>query len=227
MKNLGEEMPVEGQPRSPNRKFWVGAAALAAVALAGGMAINANSQAQAENKSESVQKDFADVAKADAETGDKVYVDSQAQVIKSLGEPGKLTVDGEKKSSFEITVHSVKVIDSCTLRGFGGQISPENGSFLLVDVSARLATSAANVVEEEIALMPLDSSVFGVSTGENKEVTYSLDTAASYSCELEGALDIAVGAGDEVRGKLVLDSPYSSGQIVYDPDKTGGWTWSY
>lgn len=208
-------------------KLLAGATVLALSLGAGGLVLNNSLQAQAESTTKSTQSQLADVAKTDAESGDKVYVDAQAQVIKSLGEAGKLTVDGQKKPSFEITVHSVKALDSCTLRGFGDKIKPENGKFLLVDISASLAASAAKAVDEEIALMPLDASVFGVSSGENKKVSYQLDTVASYSCKVPKAIDIAVGAGDEVRGMLMLDAPFSSGQIVYDPEKTGGWTWGY
>lgn len=208
-------------------QLLAGATVLALSIGAGGLVLNNSLRAQAESTTKSTQSQMADVAKTDAESGDKVYVDAQAQVIKSLGEAGKLTVDGQKKPSFEITVHSVKTLDSCTLRGFGEEITPENGYFLLVDVSASLAASAAKAVDEEIALMPLDASVFGVSTGENQKVAYQLDTIASYSCEVENAVDIAVGAGDEVRGMLMLDAPYDSGQIVYDPEKSGGWTWGY
>lgn len=203
-------------------------ATVAVAAVAGGLIIGSNSfSAQAGPTSEKLQDSLANVATTDAETGEDVKVDSEAQVIKNLGEPGKLTMDGATKPSFEVTVHSVKVKKSCTLRGFDETITPENGVFLVLDVSASLAASAAKVVDEEIALMPLDASSFGSSPGENKNVVYDLNTVAAYSCEVDNALDIAVGAGDEIRGNVVLDSPYSTGQIVYDPDKTGGWTWSY
>lgn len=227
MKSSNE--PTSERTRRPrNQKVLLaGAAALALTLGAGGLVLADSLQAQAESTTQASQKQLADVAKTDAETGEKVYVDAQAQVIKSLGEAGKLTVAGQEKPSFEITVHSVKTLDSCTLRGFGGEIKPENGNFLLADISARLTASAAKAVDEEIALMPLDASVFGVSTGENQKVAYQLDTIASYSCQVENAVDIAVGAGDEVRGMLMLDAPYGSGQIVYDPEKSGGWTWGY
>lgn len=121
----------------------------------------------------------------------------------------------------------MQVEKSCILRGFDETITPENGVFLVLDVSASLAASAAKVVDEEIALMPLDASSFGASPGKNKNVVYDLNTVAAFYCEVDNPLDIAVGAGDDIRGKVVLDSPYSTGQIVYDPDQSGGWTWSY
>lgn len=170
---------------------------------------------------------IADVASSDPETGEKVYVDSESQVVKELGEAGKLTVEGQKKPSFEITVNKVQKLKSCTIRGFGGEIKPENGTFLLLDVSAALDASATKAVDEEIAIMPLDASVFGVSPGENKNIRFDVSTTASYSCDVPNALDFAVGAGKTVKGQLMLDSPYSSGQVIYDPEKTGGWTWSY
>lgn len=212
-----------------SKRIAVASVSVAAVAAASVGLILTNSyyKAQAGPTSQKLQESLSDVASADAVTGEEVQVDTEAQVIKELGEPGKLTMDGTTKPSFEITVHSVKVMDSCTLRGFGDKITPENKHFLVLDVSAKLAGSAEKVVKEDIALMPLDSSSFGVSPGQNRNVSYDLNTIAAFSCDIDKALDIAVGAGDEVRGKVVLDSPYSTGQVVYDPDKTGGWTWSY
>ncbi|PRA06938.1 hypothetical protein CQ019_06205 [Arthrobacter sp. MYb229] len=202
-------------------------AMLAAGAVTGAVLMaNANDgpPAQASNTAE---HQIADVAATDPQTGEKVYVDSESQVVKKLGEAGKLTVEGEQAPSFEITVRKVQALESCQLRGFGQQLEPENGTFLLLDISATLDASAAAAVDEDIALMPLDASVFGVSQGENENITYDLDTIASYSCEVPNALDIAVGAGDTVTGQLMLDSPFSSGQVIYDPEKTGGWTWGF
>lgn len=218
-----------GQPKvagTRKKKIAVAGASVATVAAVaiGLIQMNNYSTAQAGPTSQKLQDSLADVATTDAETGDQVLVDTEAQVIKNLGQAGKLTVDGTTKPSFEITVHSVKVMDSCTLRGFGDKITPENRHFLVLDVSAKLAASGDKVVKEEIALTPLDASLFGVSLGKNRDVTYDLNTVAAFSCDVDKALDIAVGAGDEIRGKLVLDSPYSTGQVVYDPDKTGGWT---
>lgn len=206
----------------------IGTGALVVLGAAVAVSIVTNSQpSPAANATGNLEGRIGDVAATDPQTGDKVYVDSEYQVVKELGEPGKLTVEGEKTPTFEITVNKVQVLDSCILRGFGDTITPENGTFLLLDVSATLAASASEAVDEELAIMPLDASVFGVSPGENRNVNYDVSTTASYSCELEDALDVAVGAGNTIEGQVMLDSPYSSGQVVYDPEKTGGWTWSY
>ena len=202
-------------------------AIVAAGTVASVVLVNEHNEVPAAQATESQGGQVADVAAADPQTGAKVYVDSESQVVKELGEPGKLTVQGQKRPSFQITVNNVQVLKSCTLRGFGEEIKPVNGNFLLLDVSATLDASAAKAVDAEVVLMPLDASVFGVSAGENKNVSYELDSIASYSCDVPDALDIAVGAGDTVQGQVMLDSPYDSGQVVYDPEKTGGWTWSY
>lgn len=202
------------------------AVALAAVVICAGLVPGRNA-AQAEYPDVTVQRELQDVAPTDPATGAKVYVDSEAQVVKDLGETGKLTVDGQKKPSFGISVNAVQVQDSCTLRGGTRKITPENGYFLVVDAEAWLAASAADYVQQEIALMPLDTSAFGVSAGINQPVTYGLNSMAAYSCAVTDAMDIAVGAGDRISGKIILDSPHRSGQIVYDPDRTGGWTWKY
>lgn len=182
---------------------------------------------QAEPTNDQQALNVSDVAKTDAESGEKVLVDSESQVIKNIGEPGKLTVVGESRPSFEITVKNVEVLKSCTLRGTSEKIRPEYGYFLVVDAEAWLAKSAEKYVDEEIALMPLDASVFGVAPGKNKPIKFGLDSVAAFSCDLKGAMDIAVGAGDRVSGQIILDSPYSSGQVVYDPKGTGGWTWDF
>lgn len=226
MNTLNEQ---KNPSNSPKRKVALAVGSTIAVAAVSvGLIMSTNYySAQAGATSQKLQDDLADVAKTDAETGEDVHVDTQAQVIKNLGQAGKLTMDGATKPSFEVTVHSVKVLDTCTLRGFGEKIAPEHKKFLLLDVSAKLVESAEKVVKEDIALMPLDASAFGVSPGENRTVVYDLNTVAAFSCDVDDALDIAVGAGDEIRGKVILDSPYATGEVVYDPDKTGGWTWSY
>ncbi|MGO2124159.1 hypothetical protein [Glutamicibacter arilaitensis] len=206
----------------------LGAGAVLVVGAVSAVSIATNSQSSpAANATGNLEDRIANVAAVDPQTGDKVYVDSEYQVVKDLGEPGKLTVEGEKKPTFEITVSKVQKLKSCTLRGFGDEITPENGTFLLLDVTATLDASASEAVDEELAIMPLDASVFGVSPGQNRNVDYGVSTVASYSCDLENALDVAVGAGSTVKGQVMLDSPYSSGQVVYDPQESGGWTWAY
>lgn len=207
-----------------------GAGALAtATAVVSAIALSNSSvvPAQAEKTSEAHDRQLNDVATVDPFTGEKVQVDTESQVVKQLGEAGMLTVEGNTDSTFEITVHSVSVHSDCTLRGFGDTLTPENGKFLLLDVSATLAAEADSMVAEEQAIMPLDSSAFGVAAGQNQEISFGLDTTAAFSCEVERPLDIAVGAGSTIHGQVMLDSPYSSGQVIYDPERSGGWTWAY
>lgn len=206
-----------------------GAGVLAAAAVVTAVALSNSpvGTAQAEKTGEAQERNLSDVATVDPVTGQSVQVDTESQVVKNLGEAGKLTVEGETQPTFEVTVHSVSVQQDCTLRGFGETITPENGTFLLLDVSATLTSKADSMVDEEWAIMPLDSSAFGAAAGQNQDVSYGLDTTAAFSCELDNPLDIAVGAGTTVRGQVMLDSPYGSGQVVYDPERTGGWTWAY
>ncbi|MGP5598928.1 hypothetical protein ACTXOJ_07955 [Glutamicibacter arilaitensis] len=211
-----------------NRKLAaLGAGALVVGAVAAVLVATNSQPSPAANATGNLEDRIGNVAASDPQTGDKVYIDSEYQVVKDLGEAGKLTVEGEKKPTFEITVSKVQKLKSCTLRGFGDEITPENGTFLLLDVTATLDASASKAVDEELAIMPLDASVFGVSPGQNRNVDYGVSTVASYSCDLENALDVAVGAGNTVKGQVMLDSPYSSGQVVYDPQESGGWTWAY
>ena len=216
--------------KSTRKATWIagaGVLAVASVVTAAVLTNSATGPAQAEKTDKAQERNLSDVAPVDPITGGSVQVDTESQVIKRLGEAGVLTVDGEQKPTFEVTVHSVTVHKDCTLRGFRQSITPENGSFLLLDVSATLASEANTMVAEEHAIMPLDASAFGAAAGQNQDVSYGLDTTAAFSCELDNPLDIAVGGGSAVRGQVMLDSPYSSGQVVYDPQRTGGWTWAY
>ncbi|PQZ96165.1 hypothetical protein CQ018_02475 [Arthrobacter sp. MYb227] len=174
----------------------------------------------------------ADVAKVDPQTGKRVRVDAQAQVVKELGEEGKLTAEGESKPTFSIIVKNVQVKKSCAVRGFGTTIAPDNGHFLIVEVQASLAKSANAVVREDEAIMPLDASSFGVSNGSSDKISYNLNTEKAYGCEVRKPLDIAVGAGDTVTGQVVLDAKTARGELVYNPldaqqKRSGGWTWSF
>lgn len=121
---------------------------------------------------------------------------------------------------------------SCTVRGFGTTISPDNGYFLIVEVEASLAKSANAAIDEDVAIMPLDASSFGVSNWSNGQISYGLNTEKAYGCEVRKPLDIAVGAGDTITGQVVLDANSASGRIVYNPldahqKRSGGWSWSF
>jgi hypothetical protein len=56
------------------------------------------------------------------------------------------------------------------------------------------------------------------------------DSFASLLCVPESEmLPSAIGPGQSVRGKVILDSPHSSGSLVYSPIDVapGGWEWGF
>lgn len=218
-----------------NRKFGLiafGALTATAVTVVLATSFGGFSPADAGPPSSQKAAETADVAKLDPQTGKQVLVDAQAQVVKELGEEGKLTAEGAKKPTFSITVKNVEVKKSCTIRGFETTVTPDNGYFLVIDVEASLAQSANAAVQAKEAFMPLDASSFGVSTGSGSQIMYNLNTEKAYGCEVHSPLDIAVGAGDTIAGQVVLDSTTSTGELVYNPldtqqKRSGGWTWSF
>lgn len=166
------------------------------------------------------------VAPTEPGSGDSVDVAKQDQVIKALGEAGELTT-ADGKSVFSITVKSVKAMKSCTIRGFGTTVTPENGTFLVLEVEASMAASANDLVEETTAAMPLDAAAFGVATTRETPAVTGLNTELAAGCELENPLDFQVEGGHTTRGQAVLDSPIEHGQLTYSPEGEGGWVWAF
>ena len=73
---------------------------------------------------------------------------------------------------------------------------------------------------------PNDFSVIG----EDGLTESALATAASYSCLTEQEMiSTEIGPGENVRGKLVLDSKSDTGILVYRPGWAigPGWEWKF
>ena len=105
---------------------------------------------------------------------------------------------------------------------------PENGKFLILDITASTATNwPADLQGMTVDFTPTDFDVIGPDG-----ITESnLDTVSTYSCLDEAdQLPMAIGPGENVVGKVALDTAAPSGVVVYKPwysGGAGGWEWPF
>ncbi|APF41564.1 hypothetical protein [Neomicrococcus aestuarii] len=185
----------------------------------------ASSSDPAASSTDPAQQHAIDSAPTD-DVGKPVKTSGQDQVIKNKGEAGTL-VDKSGKEVFSITVNSVKTASECVVRGFGGTMKPEKGTFLIVNITASMPESANKLVDKEKAVMPLGAENFGVSSSVDAAATMDLSSHAAFSCDVENPLDFQVEGGHTAKGNLVLDSPLKTGQLSYSPQEEGGWVWPF
>lgn len=159
---------------------------------------------------------------APADTGvTAIEVAPSGHLRKEFGEPAGLTLAGSATAYFELTVVDVTVVTDCPARGV--DVAPEHGYFVLVDVAASMSAEVAALVPGEAdPFMPVTADAFSIA-GENLHTL----TDSSWACfEAEDLAPPFVGAGETVRGLVVLDSPVAAGTLVYAPAGTG-WEWKF
>lgn len=170
-----------------------------------------------------------DIAQQDPISGDKVVTDRHDNVTKKEGETAGLVDEQAGKKYFTFEVLSAKTASSCVSRMGGERLKPENGYFLMVDVKANLASTIATKVDASTPeiFMPLIAEAFSLvsPTGTlHREVA----SATAFGCLSEKELaPPMINPGETVTGKVVLDVPFNSGKVVYDPENNGGWSWPF
>ncbi|MGP5732633.1 hypothetical protein [Arthrobacter rhombi] len=165
---------------------------------------------------------------AEPDTGAVVETDTHDNVVKDTGDAAVL-IDDSGKRQFTLEVTRSKVVTDCPARVGGFRLQPENRRFLVLDVKATLANSVTAEVpgSTEDIFMPLVAQAFSV-VGNNGVIDREVATESAWGCYPDVKLAPAlVDPGQSVQGKVVLDVPYGSGTVVYDPDNNGGWSWPY
>ena len=150
----------------------------------------------------------------------------RGNVIKQIGETAYLTMSPTDMTPWlEFQVTDIAVAPECS-----GEFAepPENGNFLIVSLNISTATTWPTDVEG----IPLDFNPNDWSVvGEDGVTESALGTAATYSCLDESELlpVSGIGPGENVVGKLVLDSKNATGVLVYKPwyAPGGGWEWTF
>jgi hypothetical protein len=98
-------------------------------------------------------------------------------------------------------------------------------------VTVSLNISTATTWPPDMEGIPLIFHHYWSVVGEDGITESALTTAAIHSCLDESELlpSSGIGPGENVDGKLVLDTKSSSGVLVYKPwyNPGGGWEWTF
>lgn len=169
------------------------------------------------------------VAETNPTTGDKVKTDKFGNVEKSPGEKAGLVDARTNKSYFTIEVTNSAVVDQCDPRVGIDKLKPTRTAFLVLDITASLdANVSKNVGGHGGELyMPLVAETFSVA-GSSGTPDRNVTSETAWGCFDDAVLlPPVVNPGQSVTGKLVLDVDALTGQVTYDPENNGGWSWPY
>jgi hypothetical protein len=204
-----------------------GGLALVLAALLSATTSTADPATSGEAATTSSTDGFAVAPTAPAGTGAApAEVSERGHVRKDLGEPGGLTDGADGGVLFEISVDAARL--SATCPGRGVDVSPANGHFLVLDVTASLSPDAADGADPgQDVFMPLVAEAFDV-VGPGGAVQETTVTDASWACfDDDELLPPFLEPGGTVSGKVVLDSASDSGVVVYAPGGEAGWEWEF
>lgn len=125
----------------------------------------------------------------------------------------------------QLQITGIEVDGECT-----GEVAepPENGHFLTISVSA--ATSSEWPAELQGMLIDLGAYDFSIIGPDGLTENADHDTFAAFACLPDRELLPAkLGPGEQVVGKIVLDTANTSGVVVYRPSYAYGpaWEWAF
>ncbi|MFB0835489.1 hypothetical protein ACX8Z9_10420 [Arthrobacter halodurans] len=160
----------------------------------------------------------------DPETGETLTTDAANNLPKTIGEKAEL-VGGDGTAHFTLSVARIRTATACPSRA-GGTAQPENGMFLILDVTASLSDDVPRAAGGEDPYMPLVADAFHIDGADGTEEGTA--TEAAWGCfEDEDLAPAFLSPGDTAAGKVVLDTAHRHGKVVYDPEDNGGWSWDY
>lgn len=145
----------------------------------------------------------------------------RGNLIKEVGDvAGILSEDGEP--IIEFTVDKMTVDPKCTGKW---KEKPENGHFILLEVSAQ---TYKNVDEVNSNGWMLNPYIFKIINEDGTTSNASAATGASYYCFNENKYLPTMGDAEKAAGYVVLDVEDPSGTLVYEEGYTNiGWEWEY
>ena len=169
----------------------------------------------------------ADESDSMAEAPEKT--DLFGNIRKQPGEVAGLVDEGTGKNYFTFEITRAQLLDSCPSRMGGDMLRPTRSHFLVLDVQTELerGVGAKTGGSSEDLFMPLVTEAFSVvDAGGERDPKVSSDKA--WECYEDSALAPSfLNAGQKAQGKIVLDVAVSKGQVIYDPDGRGGWSWPF
>lgn len=198
----------------------------AAVVLAGSLTIGA--LAASSTTTPALEEEGPAALTIDPTDGTHVTTDGLDNVEKKMGEAAVLA-DDSGNSAFSIKVTKATTADTCLARVGDMQLTPEKGTFLILDIEATMSPGAARAVgsKAEDLFMPLAPQAFSVM-GSSGVIEREVASESAWGCLADKDLaPAALSPGQKVSGKVVLDVPHGSGTVVYDPIDNGGWSWPY
>lgn len=169
------------------------------------------------------------IAEINPSTGAEVKIDRFDNVQKKAGEAAGLIDEETNTNYFTIEVTNSQLLGSCNSRVGKHSLKPTRSRFLVLDVKASLAASVSQKVggSANDLFMPLVAEAFSVTTG-NGTPERNVTSETAWGC-LDDAvlLPAVVNPGQSVSGKVVLDVDAIKGNVAYDPENNGGWSWPY
>lgn len=160
-------------------------------------------------------------AAADLDFGETV-TNSRGNLVKEIDQwAGMANESGDFMAVFRVT--GIEVGVTCT-NSYAE--ASQNGQFIALDFEVHTFPELAESEWDQIMITAHDFSVFDEdSKRENDSV------GNSYSCMTESeTLPQMIGPGEEVTGKLILDSGVTSGSIVLNGmglGVGGAWAWNF
>ncbi|MGJ9695673.1 hypothetical protein ACRQHG_00610 [Actinotignum sp. GS-2025a] len=164
-----------------------------------------------------------------SEGGRPVTVASGGDVEAQLGVPVGLSVDGATRAAFTLTVTGLTRPQQCPSRIAEPTVfTPENGTFLVADISASMAQDYAQY-DPEAPFLTLDRDAFYV-TDQEGNIQKGSHSVAAYGCYTT-AEKVApfINPGETAAGKVVLETSLDHGYLVYNPWGVpgSGWRWAF
>lgn len=150
-------------------------------------------------------------------------------ILATVGEQSGL-VGPDGTSAFNITVTDLGLESECPSKlEDGTTFAPENGRFLVADVSATLTQDFASMTDHDTPFLTVDSDVFEI-VDLNGVTQSDSHTVSAYGCYTNDQRIVPfVNPGESVEGLVVLDTDLEHGYLVYNPWGVdgSGWRWEF
>lgn len=201
-------------------KWWqLIIAAIVVVALSVGVTITVNMVMQDNAQRSTVAEEYKKPKKAEAKQEERPKTNSRGNLIKHIGDvAGIYKSQTDKTLVAQWTVNNITIDAPCTPAYDGAPTQPENGHFVLFDVSVETSSEYNESTNGSLGL-----GVGGLWTYVQKDGTQwnGIPTSATSSTCLpqDQQLPGVIGPGLKAQGKILFDVPSTDGYLVYD----NGW----
>jgi|GEM_PF-2762302 len=198
------------------------AAAPAAVPDAASETANSSAAPKATDAPEAEAAPSSENAVSDSYDFGNPVQNARGNLVKETGQwAGIATPSGEFTAVFRVT--DIEVGVKCTSPYAQ---APQNGQFVALTFEVHTMPELA---EDPIGQVHISPWAFSVFDEDNKRENDSVGTA--YGCLNENeVLPEAIGPGEEVKGKIVLDTGVKTGSVALngrDMGVDGAWAWEF